>query len=743
MRLHRRIAHAERWIALALFVLQLAWGSTFALVTPLFDGPDEPLHYDYIASIVQHKSLPTPSELPIRHPPLYYVLSSFLIGDLPYDAIGSHRTPTNPFAVYDGSTPVYDNRNINAFTRSDLQTASALGLRRVRLFSALLGAASVVFVFLSARVVFRGDNVLAGAAAILVSALPPFAWITSVANNDSLAILVGTVLTYTSLRAAALGMSTRDAVVLGVLAGLGMMTKFNLWVFVPVLLGLIILNCLRRGWGQVIVNSLLFAAGTLGVSAWWFVRNGLLKPEIAGLAQLRWLGPIRWQKRPSMRTLLTSAFNQIAGVWNRYGYQVELPGWVTWLGIGLVLAAIVGLLIRWRRGKVDWHKPVFWVAVIAAANVATGLYAVWISRDGGQGRLLYPAGTASFAILLVLGWSQFCPQRLSRWYAASVMGVFGCLSLLSFFCVYRVAYAPPRLYPAGELPANVQAFSADFGVAELVGVDITPTRVKPGDTVAVTVCWTPSSQKRDVEVVEQIDILDCSGNVVAKRFTLPGLGRYRSADWVPGQTFCDAISVRIPPDIAAQSQYQVAVKLPGLQATQGGKRVAPLIIGDITIPSHIRTLPLEATAVEARAGDAALLGYALTRESSPSGAAMQVTLYWRAEESLPESYHVFVHWLDTSGNLIAQSDGIPGSGTYPTNVWQKGEIVEDRHRLIADQAIPGGPSELLVGMYKYPSMQRLPAQGPEVRDNAIALPLPEHIPPPPPAPSSVGQEPPQ
>ncbi len=737
MKLHRGIAHAECWIALALFMLQLAWGATFALVTPPFDGPDEPLHYGYLTSIVQHRSLPAPSELPIRHPPLYYALSALLVRDLPRDALGSSQIPTNPFAVYDGSTPIHDNRNINAFTHSDLQTVDAVALRRVRLFSALLGAATIVLVFFSARLIFRGDNLLAAAAAILASALPPFAWITSVVNNDSLAILMGAALTYAGLREVTSKTSGRSALALGVLAGLGMMTKFNLWIFMPVLLALIFFGSLGRSLGRAVINGLLFVASTLAVSAWWFVRNGLLKPEIAGLAQLKWLGPVRWRHTPSTGTLLRCAFDQIAGVWNRYGYQVELPGWATWLGIGLVLVAVAGLLVRLREGRVDWHRPVFWAAVIAAANLASGLYAVWISRDGGQGRLLYPAGTTTFAVLLVSGWSRLCPKRLSRWCTTCAVGVLACLSLLAFACVYRVAYAPPRLYPAGELPPGVKAFNADFGMVALVGADVEPRRVKPGDSVTVTACWSPSSMRQDMEVTEQVDILDPSGNLVANRFTLPGLGRYRSADWIPGQVFCDAISVRIPPQTATQSEYQVVVKLPGLHATQAGKRVASLIVGKIAVPSSISTLPPGATPVEARVGGAALLGYALTEASSSS--SMQVSLYWRAEASLPESYHVFVHVLDAKGNLVAQSDGVPGSGRYPTDVWGRREIVEDRHQLGADAAAIESATQLLVGMYEYPSLQRLPVEAPEVRDSAIVLPLPSHVAPLAAVPSSAGQ----
>ncbi|HOQ97756.1 MAG TPA: glycosyltransferase family 39 protein [Anaerolineae bacterium] len=710
----------EHWIAVALFTLQLVWGYAFTSVTPPFEGPDEGLHYHHIVLIVQNKGLPSPEAVPIRHPPLYYVLSAFLIADLP---VSDYQAPANPFAVYDNSTPAFDNRNITAFTQADLQAGDVLALKRVRLLSVLFGATAVVFVFFSARLVFRDDNLLSMAVAILVSSFPPFSWITSMVNNDSLAILMGSVLTWASLRGVNLGTSRKGALLLGILAGLGMMTKFSLWLFMPALLVLILLNSLRTGLKGIIMSSSLFIGGLLSVSAWWFVRNGLLMPQLAGPEQLRWLGPIRWQARPPSSTLLSVALNQLTGVWDRYGYQVELPAYAEWVGIALVLIAVAGLLVRVRRDglRMDWRKPAFWVAIIAILNLSSGLYAVWISRDGGQGRFLYPAGVTSFAILLVLGWSQLQPLHPRQPHVLNIVGAIASLSFLSFMCIYRPAYAPPRLYRPEQLPSGMEPINASFGdVAVLLGASVRPIRAAPGDSVVVTACWQPLRQEQDAQIVEQVEILDNDLSVVASRFTLPGLGRYSSADWRPGQVFCDEISVRIPPQAAAQNQYRVAIQLAGLRAERDGKTLDPLIVGSFSIPPRITSLPRQAIPCEARSGDIALLGYTVTRPpSSPS--TVQVGLYWRALVTPSASYHVFVHLLDSSGDLITQSDGIPGNGRYPTSLWGNGEIIEDRHDLTVSDAAALRTGQLLVGMYEYPSGQRLPATGEQTQDNAIRL----------------------
>jgi hypothetical protein len=74
--------------------------------------------------------------------------------------------------------------------------------------------------------------------------------------------------------------------------------------------------------------------------------------------------------------------------------------------------------------------------------------------------------------------------------------------------------------------------------------------------------------------------------------------------------------------------------------------------------------------------------------------------------------------------LWAQHDGQPRSNTYPTGLWDEGEIVEDEHGLTLPVDIPAGAYEIRVGMYLLDTMQRLPAvddQGHPQRDDAIVL----------------------
>ena len=62
---------------------------------------------------------------------------------------------------------------------------------------------------------------------------------------------------------------------------------------------------------------------------------------------------------------------------------------------------------------------------------------------------------------------------------------------------------------------------------------------------------------------------------------------------------------------------------------------------------------------------------------------------------------------------MAQSDGQPGGGGYPTSIWAGGERVVDEHSLALSPDTPAGEYTLLVGLYDHQSGARLSAFGPD------------------------------
>jgi hypothetical protein len=107
-------------------------------------------------------------------------------------------------------------------------------------------------------------------------------------------------------------------------------------------------------------------------------------------------------------------------------------------------------------------------------------------------------------------------------------------------------------------------------------------------------------------------------------------------------------------------------------------------------------------------GSIRLRGYKLDTQSTASGQALRVTLYWQATQSIPKDYTVFVQVLDGAGMLVTQKDNQPVEGTYPTSVWQVGAIIPDTYLVPILPQMSAGDYRLIAGMYLYPSLERLP-----------------------------------
>jgi 4-amino-4-deoxy-L-arabinose transferase-like glycosyltransferase len=87
-----------------------------------------------------------------------------------------------------------------------------------------------------------------------------------------------------------------------------------------------------------------------------------------------------------------------------------------------------------------------------------------------------------------------------------------------------------------------------------------------------------------------------------------------------------------------------------------------------------------------------LLGYTQTGEQ-------EVTLYWRALQSLDEDYRISLVLRDTMGQSWGQWDGRPSAFAYPTDRWRAGQTVFGRYDLATVPGAPPGDYGIEVGVY--------------------------------------------
>lgn len=227
-------------IALVLILIGYVTAATlFAVVTPDWQNPDEPAHYNNIAYIAAGHGLPVLREGDYDQE----YLGALVSGKFPpHLTIGSLRYESyQPPLYYIAAAPAY-----------------LLGggeLLFIRLFNVLLGAISLLLFYACMETVFATKPLLTVGATAFAAFLPMHVAMSAAVNNDGLAELLILAALLTLLRwmkrrfyaasaggAAAHHLEWRTLLLLGVLLGLGMITKIYAYVAMPLMAGAVLLT---------------------------------------------------------------------------------------------------------------------------------------------------------------------------------------------------------------------------------------------------------------------------------------------------------------------------------------------------------------------------------------------------------------------------------------------------------------------------------------------------------------------
>ena len=103
-----------------------------------------------------------------------------------------------------------------------------------------------------------------------------------------------------------------------------------------------------------------------------------------------------------------------------------------------------------------------------------------------------------------------------------------------------------------------------------------------------------------------------------------------------------------------------------------------------------------------------LEGYTLQTPATLGG-AYRLDLVWQALAEAEADFAVFVHLYDAAGAVVAQSDGQPVGGSYPTSAWRAGEYVLDSREITVPEG--RGRLQLAVGLYNPATGRRLVPSG--------------------------------
>lgn len=402
------MSRRAEWIALVvLLAVYFALAGQYALRTPDWQAPDEPAHYNYIAQIADDGALPV---LEMGDWQQAYqdalTMSGFrpdLLDRLDTIQYEDHQPPL----YYLLQAPVY------ALTDGDLAA--------LRLFSVLLGAGVVLCAWAVLRVTFPRWPHLALTGAGFVAFLPQHLSILGSVSNDALAELI----TGLTLLAAVvyLGAAPRrmPPLVLGVLAGLALLTKTTIYFLGGIAVLVVLLRWRRERWTLRVGTAHLAAVivPALLVGGLWWARNldtyggtdafGLQRHDAITVGQLRTdeyidvvLGG---SERQYLENYVETTFHSF---WGQFGWMaVPLPVNVYRVFVLFTLVVLSGaVLFAWRQGWPRTLSAAQRDALIVCAVVVALVVAAYIlyNRDfvQFQGRYLYPA-LIPLALLVALG----------------------------------------------------------------------------------------------------------------------------------------------------------------------------------------------------------------------------------------------------------------------------------------------------------------------------------------------------
>jgi Flp pilus assembly protein TadD len=348
-------------LALAAAVLWVGLLSSAAPFLPVEIGFDVTGHLEYIAHLQERGSLPLGGEgWQMYQPPLYYLLAAGLLSLLSLPAASPEAT---------------------------------LALRGL---GAALGAAQLVLLYASARLLLPGRRLVPALALVFAAALPLHTTLFQCVGNEALAMPLVSAVAAAGLRALRPGApppGATGAALLGALAGLAALAKFSaVLVLPPLLLALAARGRARPALAARGCAALL--AAFVAVCGWHFARVWL---AYGGPLVGNWdpaLG-FDWWQDPGART---------AGDYLRFGSALTRPWFAGLAGVpdGLYSTLFGDGLLSGRR-EPEFAPP--WDLELMAAGYALALVPAALALVGATraaARLL-ARPSADWLLALALG----------------------------------------------------------------------------------------------------------------------------------------------------------------------------------------------------------------------------------------------------------------------------------------------------------------------------------------------------
>ena len=424
-------------LLIPIILIYLLIGVLFVFYTPAWQAPDEPAHYNYIRQLAAGR-------LPVIEAGDYdqdYLMEVVFISAFApqYSLESIEYEDWQPPLYYLLQTPNY--------------LVSGGSLTAMRLFSLVLGSGVVILAYALVYRLAPEEQWLALTTAVFVAFLPQHMAMISSANNDALAeLLLAAILFMLVVIGQSERFRTRDYIVLGVLLGLGYLTKGTVYP-ISGTVGLLLIWHLWREWGQLIKAGLLVFVPAFLLGALWWIRNiavyggldflGKAAHDSVVIGQPRtaeWVA--QYGLEDTLGRFVQTTFNSF---WGQFGWMtvpMTYPSWLyplLWLFTGAALAGLIAAAFSGRRTLAKHLLAILVMLTLFALTLS--VHVVYnLTFVQHQGRYLFPA-LIPIALGLAVGLGLWFRPLRRRWphiVFAIPTGLAVALIALDLYALFRV-----------------------------------------------------------------------------------------------------------------------------------------------------------------------------------------------------------------------------------------------------------------------------------------------------------------
>lgn len=404
--------------------------------TPPWQAPDEPAHYNYIADIATNLQLPVlrmgdynQALLAWLHTTKFRVAA--LVAQVRYE---SYQPPL----YYLLAAPVY--------------WLSDGDLLALRLLNTVIGAGIILLIYRCLELVFPGKPLITVSATAFVAFLPMHLAVTATVNNDSLAELLVVASLLCLLQwmrpyfypdeSVSPVVAQRQLLVLGILLGLGLLTKIYAYALLPFSLVVMLMVYWRRDHEATPFQAIrsIFWVGVpavlcglpLWVRNWWLYGPGDIlgtrwhdQVVVGQPRTIDWINQYGWDNY--LERALSFTFRSFWGVFGWLNvFMDERIYTALLLFSGVIFLGVLWALVRLITGgpEMDMDDYQLWVLACFASLLLVVLASyIWYNLKfvQHQGRYLF-WGSLPLSTYIALGWREVL-RPVQGWTTAVLAGV--------------------------------------------------------------------------------------------------------------------------------------------------------------------------------------------------------------------------------------------------------------------------------------------------------------------------------